>query len=70
MEKPKFEFTLEADRGFIIHNDFPRCQALLGDDDDLIDKVVWGDLAPDEVKEQLVKDMREWYWEDFQGIEP
>ena len=65
---PKFEFKLEADQGFVIHNDFPKCLAKLGDDDELFDKVEWGDLAPKEIKEKTLKEMTDWYWHDFQEI--
>ncbi|MCH2449854.1 MAG: hypothetical protein MK198_06865 [Gracilimonas sp.] len=65
---PKFEFKVEEDQGFIVHNDFPKFLAKLGEDDDLIGEIKWGDIAPKSLKEEAIRDMEEWYWHEFQDM--
>lgn len=64
----KFEFLLEEDQGYVLHNESPKCKAKLGDDDDLFDEINWLDLANEAEKQSVVEKMKEWYWHDFQKI--
>ncbi len=68
MRKDKFEFTLEEDQGFIFHNESPKFQVKLGDDDNLISEVTWETPVKESTKAELIEKMKDWYWHEFHGL--